>query len=275
VAKAYVETTVLTDALLKPGPRSASARSAIGRFVESQLPVYSIKEMKAGPLHHYVWLHGKLATTGSWEKTLAQLRRMATTPRRYWVSTAIEALEAGAHTERNVTLGDLVKKYGGTATDDVVRCDRYRLSLRSIIMRAWKQRRKLTSTVVDELECYPEANITEERGLIELGETRCQPSNECSLGERLRKNPDVLARLRRVVESQPSKPENTRRAKVLKEMVRLPKEKLTAQQCRQLGDAVFAFFCPLDAVILTTNAKDIGPLAEALGKKAQTPDETH
>ncbi len=58
-------------------------------------------------------------------------------------------------------------------------------------------------------------------------------------------------------------------------MVRLPKEKLTDQHCRQLGDAVFAFFCPNDAVILTTNAKDLAPLAESLGKKTHTPKENY
>ena len=37
---------------------------------------------------------------------------------------------------------------------------------------------------------------------------------------------------------------------------------------------MFAFFCPIDAVVLTTNIKDHKPLAEALGKKAQTPSES-
>jgi hypothetical protein len=273
VTKAYVETTILTDALLKPGVRAAAAISAIRTFQESLLPVYAIKEMKAGPLHHYVWLHGKLVTTGSWEKTLEQLRRMATTPRRYWVSTAVEALEAAAHTNRRVTLHELVEKYGTTATDDAVRCDRYRLSLRSIIMRGWKQRRKLTTSIVDELECYAETNITEERGLIELGETKCQPKDECSLASALKQSPEILRKLRGAVEAQGGKSENTRRAKVLKDLIRVPKEKLLARQCRQLGDAVFAFFSPQDAVILTTNTKDLRPLAEALSKRAHGPDE--
>jgi hypothetical protein len=273
VAKAYVETTVLTDALLKPGAPAIAARSAIGKFDESQLPVYSIKEMKAGPLHHYVWLHGKLVTTGSLEQALAQLHRMSMSPRRYWTSTAIEALRAGAHKDSNTMLQDLVKKYGNRAKIDAVNCDRYRFSLRSIIMRAWRERRKLTSSIVQELECYTEANITEERGLIELGETKCQPKEECSLAMALKADVETLKKLRAVVEAQPEKPENTRRAKALKELIRVPKQKLTAQQCRYLGDAIFAFFCPLEANILTTNMKDLRPLAEALGKKAQSPAE--
>jgi hypothetical protein len=274
VAKAYVETTVLADALLKPGARAKSAITAIKTFEESQLPVYAIKEMKAGPLHHYVWLHGKLVTTRSWAKTLEQLRKMAMTPRRYWVSTAVEALEAAAHSERSVTLGDLVERYGRIATDDVVRCDRYRLALRNIVVSAWRRRHRLTSSVVDPLPCYAETEICEERGLIELGETKCQPTVECALAAPLKANPEALKKLRVAVEAQPDKPENKKRGKVLKDLVRVPKEKLTPVQCRQLGDAVFAFFCPDAATILTTNTKDLRPLADALGKKAQSPIET-
>jgi hypothetical protein len=38
-----------------------------------------------------------------------------------------------------------------------------------------------------------------------------------------------------------------------------------------LGDAIFAFFCPKTAVVLTTNIGDHKRLAEALGKKAEKP----
>jgi hypothetical protein len=272
VTKAYVETTVLADALLKPGPRAKAARSAISRYQESLLPVYSIKEFKAGPLSHYVWFHGKLVTTKSWAQTLTQLRKTAMSPfRTRWVSTAIEALEAAALKNRTITVGHLVSKYGALATEDSVLCDRYRLSLRLIVMTAWKKRRQLTTSVVDELTCYPESDIVEERGLIELGEMDCQPINECHLAVELRGNPSALKIMKTTVDAQPTKDENVKRSQVLHDLVRLPNQKLTPKQCRHLGDAIFAYFCPVDATILTTNIKDLGPLAAALGKKAETP----
>ena len=49
------------------------------------------------------------------------------------------------------------------------------------------------------------------------------------------------------------------------------KVRLTEEQCRFVGDAVFAFFCPDDAAILTTNVKDHKPLAEAIGKDVDWP----
>ena len=272
MSKAYVETTVLADALLKPGPRANTARSAIRRYEESLLPVYSIKEFKAGPLSHYVWFHGKLVTTRSWEQTLTQLRKTAMSPfRGRWVSTAVEALEAAAHKNRTITLGNLLSKYGELATEDAVLCDRYRVSLRLIIMRAWKKRRQLTTAVVQELGCYSENNITEERGLIELGEIECQPKDECHLAAELRKNPSMLEAMKTAVDSERTKEENVKRSQVLRDLVRLPNQKLTPKLCRHLGDAVFAYFCPADATILTTNITDLRPLAEALGKKAETP----
>jgi hypothetical protein len=272
VSKAYVETTVLTDALLKPGARADAAKSAIHRYQESLLPVYSIKEFKAGPLRHYVWFHGKLVTTKSWEQTLTQLRKTAMSPfRARWVSTAVEALEAAAHKNRAVTLEQLVGKYGALAKEDAVLCDRYRLSLRLIIMKAWRKRRELTTAVIDELSCYSEGDIIEERGLIELGETACQPKDECHLAAKLKGNPQILKIMKAAVDAQPSKNENVKRSQVLRDLVRLPNQKLTPQQCRHLGDAVFAFFCPADATILTTNLTDLRPLAEALGKKVEAP----
>jgi len=78
------------------------------------------------------------------------------------VSTALEALEASDYKNRTVTLGQLSKKYGAAANDDSVRCDRYRYTLRHIIVNGWKRRRSLTTSVVDELTCYAEVELREE-----------------------------------------------------------------------------------------------------------------
>ncbi len=59
--KAYVETTVLTNVLVKPSSaKEAVAKAALSRYEETLLPVYSIKEFKAGPLYHYSYIHDKL-----------------------------------------------------------------------------------------------------------------------------------------------------------------------------------------------------------------------
>jgi hypothetical protein len=272
VTKAYVETTVLADALLKPGPRATAAKAAIGRFDQSLLPVYSIKEFKAGPLNRYVWFHGKLVQTKSWEKSLEQLRRMGANPYRgRWLSTGVEELEAAAHRRRKVTLGQLVMKYGELATEDRFMCDSYRLTLGNLIRTAWKHRRKLTTAIVGELSCYSEGEITEERELFEFGELKCCPKDECALAEELRRNLESLKKLRDAVKAQSPKQENLKRLKVLREFIRVPKQKLSPKQCVALGDAIFAFCCPSDATILTTNLTDIRPLADALGKRAEGP----
>lgn len=54
-------------------------------------------------------------------------------------------------------------------------------------------------------------------------------------------------------------------------MYRNPKRPIEDKDCRSLGDAVFAFLAPDGATILTTNERDHKPLAEALGKKVETP----
>ena len=82
------------------------------------------------------------------------------------------------------------------------------------------------------------------------------------------KNTDLI-KLREAVLKQPSKAENTHRARALKELIR--NRPLTDSLCRWLGDAVFVFFAPTDSVVLTTNVKDHQPLAQALGKGVEAP----
>jgi hypothetical protein len=49
MSKAFVDTTVLTDILLKPGSMLAKkARTALARYEESQLPVYAELSSKVG-----------------------------------------------------------------------------------------------------------------------------------------------------------------------------------------------------------------------------------
>ena len=49
--KAYVETTILTDILLKPdSEKQVEALRALERYAKTLLPVYAIKECKAGPM---------------------------------------------------------------------------------------------------------------------------------------------------------------------------------------------------------------------------------
>ena len=196
---------------------------------------------------------------------------MSSTPQRYFTSTALEALEAAQEKNKGLTLAGLVDKYGANANPDAVLCDRWRYSLGTLIRSAWRTRRSITSSIADELSCYPETEIAEERGVFVLGEVRCKPQDECALAVKLRARPELLGLLRKAVAAQPSKPENTNRMQVLRELIRLPKQKMTDEQCRRMGDAMFAFFCPADAVILTTNERDLRPLAEALGKTVQTP----
>jgi hypothetical protein len=73
--KAYVETTILTDVLIKPGSKNEGvAKAAFSRYTETLLPVYSIKEWKKGPLDHYAYVHDKLVQTKSVADTYVLLR---------------------------------------------------------------------------------------------------------------------------------------------------------------------------------------------------------
>src|SRR3569623_34834 len=270
MSTAFLDTTILTDILLKPGPRATAAKNALYNFQYSALPVYAIKEFKAGPLKNFVWMHNKLVTEGSFYKALGALRRMAMTPRKHTTATALESLEQAASSIAKMTAKQLTEKYGEDATHDEMVCDEYRLAIKASVMKAWKRRRKITSEVVLPLPCYREVAPYENRGLLELDPNKCDVE-ECCMATELKRDPEALTKLKEVVSMQPEKRENQRRYKVLKELARKPKALMTEKHCRDLGDAYFAFFCPSDMTILTTNARDHGPLAASLGKKVSEP----
>lgn len=271
--KAFIETTVLTDVLLKKNSESGiQAVAALRRFDATELPVYAIKEFQAGPLKNFIWFHNVLAVTRSFSRSLAKLQKMAMTPRRYQVATALEALHGA--TERSLkdaTFKDLSAQYGALANADTVLGESFRLSLKATILRGWRQRRKVTTSVVEPLSCYAERGIDEYQGQLDAAMCRCSPERECCLAAKLRAQPGQLRALRQSVQSQDQKPENLRRARVLRTLYRTPNRGMTSEMCRDLGDAYFAFFAPRDSIILSTNLKDVGPLATALGKKSERP----
>ncbi|MEN6373834.1 MAG: hypothetical protein ABFD75_03495 [Smithella sp.] len=270
--KAIVDTTILTDVLLNSGEARSNANNALKQYSQTLLPVYAIKEFKSGPLKNFVWMHNKFALLGSYEKALDALQRMSRTPKRYTTSTAIQALKEAAGSIAKVTAGNLVDKYGEGATYDRIQCDELRLQIKIAIIKAWKKRRKVTTDIVCPLTCYKEIAPFEQRGLIELGLSECDKSNKCAMATLLMTKPDDL-RLMRDAIVQSDKPENKRRAKILRQLYRTPKVPIENKDCRKLGDAIFVFIAPDDAVILTTNAVDHIPLAKAIGKQVVTPSE--
>src|SRR4051812_480930 len=180
--KAYLDTSVLTDILLKQ-TKGKYAMAGLSRFDETLLPVYAIKEFKNGPLMYYKWLYNKLASTDSFADTLEAIKAISTTPKRNFRLTTQEALaEAAAGTLKKVTNSSLIQKYGAKANVDHTLCDIFRLSIKTTIFKAWKRRRRVTTSVVGELSCYTESDPFEKKGLIQFDHTLCRPTKECCLG---------------------------------------------------------------------------------------------
>ena len=270
--KAILDTTVLTDILLNSGEAKAMALRALNCYDEILMPVYAIKEFKAGPLKNFVWIHNKLVITGSYEKSIDALQRMSRTPRRYTTSTALQALREASGSIGKQTPTDFLKKYGETASIDKILCDEFRLALKFKILSSWKRRRKIATDVITPLSCYREVAPYEKRGLLELEPKGCNSKDECSMSTLLKSKPEELRKMRGAIKDS-NKTENKRRAKILRQLYRKPNAALQDKECRNLGDAIFVFLAPPDTVILSTNIRDHGPLAEAIGKIAVCPEQ--
>lgn len=145
MSKAYVDTTILSDVLLKPGALGAAARKCVSRYEITELPEYAIKEFKAGPIKNFVWMHNKLASTGSFQLALHALQNISKTPKRYTTATAIQALTNAADSISKYTLSKWVEKYGDSARTDSIQADEYRLAIKTAVYKAWKRRRRVTT----------------------------------------------------------------------------------------------------------------------------------
>lgn len=269
--KALVDTTVFADALLKTRQIRKNAKEAIAKFDESIGPVYAFKELKGGPLKNFVWFHNKLALM-SYLDAFHALQRSALSPRRYQTATAIEAFTAAS--EAAGVPDDWIRKYGTKTTNPTTTYqEKLRLSLKKIIKQGWNNRRKLTSRVVCELACYPETPVTElENRTLEVEPIACDTRYGCALARKMSSELETIKKMIVVVEAADQKGENVRRARALRKLTKQDGWKsFTNDDCRALGDAAIAFLTPSDSTILTTNTRDLEPLAIALGKSVTSP----
>ncbi len=270
--RAFLDTTILTDALLKR-EEGARARAAIRSYTDgSLLPVYAIKEFKAGPLSNYKYFYNKLVMTKSAGVTIKALQALSRTPSRYLTSTSLEALAQSYQAVTRISPAELARRYPGGGSADAALTDLLRLETKRLILSAWNRRRSVASETVCPLPCYTEEKPYEDRrGLLKLDPKGCKNDVECGLSVALKADLGVIERLHQAVKRLPESPEIIRRRKALREIERKPRSPLGEGVCKALGDAVFAILAPPGSVILTTNLKDHAPLAAALGKSAEAP----
>jgi hypothetical protein len=273
LAKAYVDTTVLADIVLKHGQPQEQGLAALRSFEITQLPVYAIKEFKRGPLANFTWLHNKFVTTQSFAETIAALQAVSRTPKRYLTSTALEAVVKAGYSIAQETPSTLAAKYGANAEMDKIYCDEYRLSLKKTIFQAWSSLRSVTTETVQPLSCYDEKPPYEKRGMIELDPKKCDLQPTCCLVMSLKLMASDLKKMREAIQASGSdRQEDQRRSKALKQVYHT-KTAITDDVCRALGDAIIVAYAPPGATILTTNVRDHTVLANAVGKQVQSPKE--
>jgi hypothetical protein len=153
--KAFIDTTVLTDALLKGEPYRSVARSAIAGFAHSQLPMYAIKEFKAGPLRNYVWFHNKVVQTRSWEDAVRAIPSVRMQANK--MMTALQALAEFSGSLSKRLPSDFAARYPGESFGEIQKREAATW-LKMKILRAWRGRRQLTTEVVETLSCYTECD---------------------------------------------------------------------------------------------------------------------
>jgi hypothetical protein len=250
----------LTEALLKTRKRRSKALDAIRQASISSLPIYALKEFKAGPLDHFIWLHNKLLSTNSLKSTYDAIARNIRRP--YRVTTSLEALQVGSEGLSSASI---------TGPESAREADRrnaamYMFAIRRRILRGWSDRRRITTTVFDPTDCFAETApfFDETTSLLENPGKTCAASVECSLAKRLKEKREKISKLIQIIAGSTRNEDNRRRA-ALRMLYNTPNRKFEHKDCQNLGDAYFALRCPNDFSILTSNVRDHSLLAGALG----------
>jgi hypothetical protein len=262
---AFIETTVLTNYLLKKDGSELAARAAIAKYSAAVVHQFAWKEFKRGPLKNFVWAFNKLADTRSFLDTLAALQRMSLSPHKYITATAIQALHtAFKDWFAGTTLTDLQLQYGQKADPDAVHADALRLELKRAIVSSWNQRTTLFGGQQAKLSCYPDADLTENGLRLEVDPRDCPRGTDCCFKSRLAGRQQDVGIAKDALPADGRK-ETKERYRVLRQIEKHPSTLMSPADCRRFGDAYFVLFCPAGAVILTTNVRDIQGMADALG----------
>lgn len=268
---AFLETTVLTDYLLKKDGSEVRAKAAFARYDRVTVSNFSWKEFKRGPLKNFVWAHNKVVETGSFSATLIALQRLSLTPQRYMTATAIQSIQAFSSMFIGTTPQDFFARYDKRADMDAMLADAMRLELKQKIYLAWAGRKNLFGGSVQPLSCYPDQEIVEKNGRIDLSPRDCPNGVTCCLQASLISRPSELAAARSSLDVTSEKRETVRRRDLLRQLEKHPARPMERKECQIFGDAYFVFFCPNAATILTTNLGDIQPMADALGVSVARP----
>ena len=234
--KAIIDTTVLTDALLKTGAQGDQARKSLGNHSPTLLPQYALKEFKAGALHYYVWLHNKTVEAATFAEVLSAIGSNIGR-RRNLPATAMKALADFSSSIANQKPPEVSGMFPDL-TVDKAKLLQLRRWLKQLILRTWRKRRALVSEVISPLSCYVEREPRDHRsGQLDDAPRTCGVT-DCCLRDRYKDRKEDLHLLEQA--SGGAKRENVRRRAALNRLRRHPKSDYAERYCRDLGDAVFA-----------------------------------
>jgi hypothetical protein len=148
--------------------------------------------------------------------------------------------------------------------------DAFRIELKHLTFSAWRKRKTLFGGFTQRLSCYPDSELRVKGELIDTSPRDCPKEANCCLKVKVVSRLSQVSSVRGALKMATSQ-EQTQRKQILKRIEKHPGVLMSPSECRAFGDAYFVLFCPERATILTTNLRDIEPMAQALGIQVQRP----
>ncbi len=275
----YLETTAVIDASFKKFPALLAILESSDKRFTSQ---YAKMEIKKGFLNNLVLLHNKTVLCEKWSEVQQYVSNLSSSPRRYQLGAAIDALSKFWSEIENSRPSSLIDKHGDIPLSRILKRDSESF-LKIWIRRFLPKIDKLVDEVLNPMKCFPDIESPRQVGnLFENKPYKCVESDrECDIKkfftDHLEDFNKILSQLENIPNDETDS-ETIQRISALKKIIkkRLRSSTITFSNksqdekwCWACGDAIHAVLSPSDASVVTRNEKHFKPICEAINRDYQ------
>lgn len=276
----YLETTAVIDASFKTFPELLAHINSTKKSLSSH---YVKMEIKKGFLYNLVLLHNKVVECDSYSQVQQFAANLASSPRRYYLGTVLDALKVLWENIESKRPDDLKARYGNIPLGDILRRETknfLRLWIRCFLQRI----DTMVSEIVNPMKCFVDLKSPVLKGdRFDNRPDKCTASTaECEIQ---RFFVDNLKDFNNILTGLKALPEKDRDAETVKRMAalnriikkRVPRavsgvtfsnQSQDEALCWACGDAIHAVIAPKDSSVVNRNGQHYDPICSAIGRKS-------
>jgi hypothetical protein len=273
MAKIYLETTALIDAILKGWyPELTGIIEKADRVTTSQ---YAKMEIKKGFLRNWVLLYNKAVQFQSIDMVHQFISSLSSSPQRYYLGACADAITLFSKSYSQRRPREIIEQYG-EANEGEVQLKLFKSLLRTQIKRCFHKVSVKVAEIYNPMNCFNDLSTPVEKyGVFFNKPERCNESGiKCDIKRYIEDNRDAFITILKTLEGlEKQDSETKRRISSLKKMLKMVRwnrnfdnTNPNQKHCWNCGDAIHAVIAGADEQIITRNFRHFEPICGAIGK---------